>query len=67
MAAGRIRGRFAFTPRSLPPRIAPLRAFFLCYAMGGGFRFRENFNAMSISPLQSLKEFFGTHVLGRLA
>ena len=28
----------------------------------GDFRFREIFNAMSINPLQGLKEFFGTRV-----
>ena len=40
VAAGRIRGRFAYPPRLFTPRVAPLRAFFLRHAMGG-FDFHE--------------------------
>ncbi len=62
MAAGRIRGRFAYQPRPFTPRIAPLRAFFLCHAMGG-LNFHEFPIVVRTSTLHSRKETIGTHVL----
>ena len=61
MAAGRIRGRFAYPPRPFTLWVAPLRAFFLCHAMGG-FDFHEFPIVVRTSTLHSRKEIIGSRV-----